>query len=72
MVRPSKPANTSYETAPHTMENAGATGLARRRKGGGGTLDDPICVPNDDVEGREEMEDEQVNGVERFFDYLSH
>ena len=34
-------------------------------------LDDPIWVPNDDVEGLAESEDQQVNGVERFFEYLS-
>ena len=28
-------------------------------------------VPNDDVEGREEGDEEQINGVERFFEYLS-
>ena len=40
-------------------------------KGAWGAFDDPIWVPNDDVEGREETDDEQVDGVERFFEYLS-
>lgn len=40
-------------------------------RGDWASLDDPIWVPNDDVEGREETDDEQVNGVERFFEYLS-
>ena len=34
-------------------------------------LDTPIWVPNDDVEGRAETDDQQVDGVERPFSYLS-
>ena len=41
------------------------------REGNWADLDDPIWVPNDDVEGLTETDDQQVNGVERFFSYLS-
>ena len=45
--------------------------IHQTRAGEWGDLDDPIWVPNDDVEGREESDQEQVDGVERFFEYLS-
>ena len=31
-----------------------------------------IWVANDDVEGLAESDDQQVDGVERFFDFLAH
>ena len=46
--------------------------IHQTRTGDWKDLDDPLWVPNDDVEGREESDDQQVNGVERFFDYLSY
>ena len=45
--------------------------IASTARGDWGGLDDPIWVPNDDVEGREETDEEQVDGVERFFEYLA-
>ena len=35
-------------------------------------LDHKIWVPNDDVEGRAESDDQQVDGAERFFKYLAY
>ena len=35
-------------------------------------LDTKIWVPNDDAEGLAESDDQQVDGVERFFDYLAY
>ena len=53
--------------------------LARNRitdtkEGEWADLDTKIWVPNcnDDVEGLAESDDQQVDGVERFFDYLAY
>ena len=39
------------------------------REGEWGDIDGKIWVPNDDVEGLAESDEQQVDGVERFFDY---
>ena len=35
-------------------------------------LDGKLWVPNDDVEGRAESDEQQLDGIERFFDYLAY
>lgn len=45
--------------------------ISSTTKGDWGAPDDPSWVPNEDMEGREETDDEQVYEVERFFDYLA-
>ena len=59
-----------WECRLHTDERR-RNRIGSTTKGNWGALDDPLWVPNDDVEGREETDDEQVDGVERFFDYLA-
>ena len=68
----------AIQTGEHVVWECRLHNVERRRnrigstaKGDWGALDDPLWVPNDDVEGREETDDEQVDGVERFFDYLA-
>ena len=67
------------QTAEHIVWDCRLHDAERRRnrlleteRGRWQDLDAPIWVPNDDVEGREESDDEQVDGVERFFEYLSY
>ena len=74
---PSCPCGAPAQTGEHIVWHCHLHNEARRRNRVHLTtcwedLDDPIWVPNDDVEGREGGDDEQVNGVERFFEYLSY
>ena len=73
---PSCPCGATVQSGEHIVWHCHLHDEARRRNRvhlttHWGELDDPIWVPNDDVEGREEGDEEQVNGVERFFEYLS-
>ena len=76
---PSCPCGTSSQSGEHIVWECPTHNAERSRnriahttKGDWGRLDDPIWVPNDDVKGREETDEEQVDGVERFFEYLSY
>ena len=76
---PDCPRGMSIQTGEHIVWECPTHNAERRRnrialitKGNWKGLADPIWVPNDDIEGREETEEEQVHGVERFFNYLSH
>ena len=42
------------------------------REGNWAALDTKVWAPNDDVEGLAESDDQQVDGVERFFEYLAY
>ena len=55
----------------HSYERA-RNRINRTRDGNWGDLDGKIWFPNDDVEGRRESDDQQVDGVERFFEYLAY
>ena len=68
----------THQTGDHVVWECRLHDHERRRNRIDGTergnweaLDDPIWVANDDVEGRAETDEEQVNGVERYFEYLS-
>ena len=53
----------------HRYERARNRLTTMTREGEWGDLDAKIWAPNDDVEGRAESDEQQVDGVERFFDY---
>ena len=55
----------------HEYERA-HNGITDTREGEWADLDTKIWVPNDDVEGLADSDDQQVDGVKRFFDYLAY
>ena len=75
--RPILPMRSSIQSGEHIVWPCPLYLRERRRnridhtaKGEWADLDNPIWVPNDDVEGRIESDDQQVDGVEIYFDYL--
>lgn len=77
-TNPSCPCGEQVQSGEHIVWDCELHDTERRRNrihqtrtGEWADLDDPIWVPNDDVEGLAEEDSEQVNGVERFFEYLS-
>ena len=56
----------------HQYERARSRLNTATRRGAWEDLDGKIWVPNDDVEGRAESDEQQVDGIERFFDYLAY
>ena len=76
---PSCPCGEQTQSGEHIVWSCALHDTERRRNridqtraGEWADLDGPLWVRNDDVEGLAESDDQQVNGVERFFEYLSY